>query len=138
MPVDDDQIGARVRHAAARHQQKGKKQKAPTNCQGFPKRSRECAKSTDLRYRSHYFGAGVGAVGDVAGLAGGVDDGFEVAGSGDAPGFGDGIGFSGVASGAGAAIFDVVNKPAPVLVGAGFGLFANSSVSEDTPPMWRV
>jgi hypothetical protein len=97
--------------------------------------------------REIYLGFGVGAVGDVEGFAGGVGDGVEVfdppAAVGGAAVGGvsppipeEGVGFTGVTSGAGAAIFELVvgvcNSPAPEL-GAAFGRFANSSVSALAP-----
>jgi hypothetical protein len=128
--IDDDEIGAWVRTTAA-GKQEDKKQNASTKGRGIPKRYCDCAESMNLRYDAHYFGFGVGDVGEGAGVFGV----FESSETGKVPGAGEGIGFSGVASGGGAAMFEVVNKPAPVLAGACFGLFASSCCNCDTP-LW--
>lgn len=83
-----------------------------------------------------YFGLGVGDGVGVEGFAGGVGEGVEgfgvpVAVGGVAPPIpDDGVGFTGVASGAGAAEGVLVKRPV-FTEGVDFGRFANSSLSAD-------
>lgn len=85
--------------------------------------------------RRIYFGFGVGDGAGVEGLAGGVGDGVEVfevpvAVGGLSPAMPDeGTGFTGVASGAGAAVGVLDKRPVFNDDGVDFGRFANSSVS---------
>lgn len=81
-----------------------------------------------------YFGFGVGEGAGVEGLAGGVGEVFDVpvaVGGLSPPMPEEGTGFTGVASGGGAAVGVLDKRPVFNDEGVDFGRFANSSLSAD-------